>query len=72
MSEFVKVHSKVPVVLRTFEPVEGPFGLISHMEKDRVTLRPGNNNVSSAFMEEWMKANSDNHFVKDKFIERID
>lgn len=72
MSEFVNVHCKVSngVVLRTFEKSEGPFGIISFLPKDSVTLNPGNNAVDSKFFDAWMEANSDNDLVKDGFIQR--
>ena len=73
MSEFARVHCKIPngVVLRTFEPDEGPFGVISYFEKARVTLTAGDNNVDPEFFAEWMKANSDNDLVTNNFIKEI-
>jgi hypothetical protein len=74
MSEFTKVNCEIPngVVLRLFEEVEGPFGLKSHIPTESMTLNGGENDVDSEFFDKWLKVNSDNHFVKEKFIERID
>lgn len=73
MSEFTKVRCGIPngIVLRTFERSEGPFGVISYLPSEAVTLNGGDNNVSSEFFNKWMKANSDNDLVKNNFIERI-
>jgi hypothetical protein len=74
MSEFVQIHCHLSngLVLRTFDEVKGPFDMVSHLEKDRFELRPGLNQVPVAFMDAWMAANSDNDFVKQKFIERTE
>jgi len=73
MSEFAKVHCKVPngVVLRTYEKVEGPYETTSYFEKARVVLNGGDNNVDSEFFAEWMAANSDNDLVTNNFIKEI-
>lgn len=74
MSEFTKVHCKIPngVVLRTFDKVEGPFGIVSYMPNESFTLAAGSNDVPSEFFRKWLEVNSDTQFVQDKFIERID
>lgn len=74
MSEFTQVNCRIPtgVVLRTFDKVEGPFGITSYVANDSFTLRPGPNNVPSEFFSKWLEVNSDTTFVQDKFIERID
>jgi len=72
MSEFTKVHCKIPngVVLRTFEKSEGPFGVISYLVNETVTINGGINDVETGFFDRWMEANSDSDLIKDKFIER--
>lgn len=73
MSEFTHVRCKIPngVVLRTFERSEGPFGVISYLPKESVTLNGGSNEVNSEFFDSWLEANSDSDLVKNHFIERI-
>jgi hypothetical protein len=72
MSEFIKIHCSIPngVILRLFEKIDGPFGTVSHLPKERIVLNPGMNVVPAAFFDQWMEANSDTDFVKNKFIER--
>lgn len=71
MSGFV-LHCRIPngVILRLFEEVEGPFGVISHLVSDSVTLRFGDNDVDPSFFSQWIAANPDHDLVKNKFIER--
>jgi hypothetical protein len=70
MSEFVTVGCKVinGVVLRTFDEVKGPFETKSFVEKDRVTLDQGSNEVPKEFFSSWLEANSDNDLVRQGFI----
>lgn len=70
MSEFVQVQSRLAVILRTYDSVKGPFDTVSHFEKGRFELKPGSNSVPAEFFDDWMKANSDNPLVKEKYIER--
>jgi len=72
MSEFVTIHCGITngVILRTFKEVEGPFGTISYLPKDQMTLKAGRNHIPARFFREWLAANSDNDLVKNKFIER--
>lgn len=72
MSEFTKVTCHMGaggLILRIYQEVSGPFDTVSHLEKARVHLKPGVNAVSSEFMDEWLKVNSDMDLVKQKFIE---
>jgi len=73
MSEFTSVNCKIPngVVLRTFEKSEGPFGVISYLPKESVTLNGGVNKVDRKFFAAWLKSNSDLDIVKNNFIEEI-
>lgn len=73
MSEFTSVNCKIPngVVLRTFEKSEGPFGVISYLPGQSVTLNGGMNKVEKKFFAAWLKANSGLDLVKNNFIEEI-
>jgi hypothetical protein len=72
MSEFTKVHCRIPngIVLRLFEQVEGPFGTTSYLPSEQWTLNAGDNEVPSEFFDKWLEVNSDSDFIKGNFIQQ--